>query len=108
LLKIPYIFKYFIIKYFYIIFGNITYCEKVLQIDIKMEGPYHKSQQDLSYLVKQFHFDIDLDINWRTFLQGILCLVFSLSNQYLNQDQNGNDLPNKVSLAASYGMHLSF
>jgi hypothetical protein len=27
-----------------------------------MEGPYHKSQQALPYLVNHFHFPIDLDI----------------------------------------------
>jgi hypothetical protein len=39
-----------------------------IQINIKTEGPYHKSQQDLPYLVSHFHLDIGLDIDWRTFL----------------------------------------
>jgi hypothetical protein len=62
-----------------------------------MEITYHNSQQDLPYLVSHFHFDIDL-----------LRLAFKFSNQYPNQYQNGNNLPNKVSPVDDYGMDLPF
>jgi hypothetical protein len=37
-------------------------------------------------MVWTFHFDIDLDTDWRTFSQGVLRLAFSLSNENANQD----------------------
>jgi hypothetical protein len=57
-------------------------------------------------MVWTFYFDIDLDIGWRARKQGVIIIrvAFSLSNENINQYQNGNDLPVKVSLAAYYSM----
>jgi hypothetical protein len=62
---------------------NITSCLRAstssspinIQINIKMEVLYHKSQQALPNNIFHFHFDIDLNIDWRTFSQSVILLL---------------------------------
>jgi hypothetical protein len=61
-----------------------------------MEDACHNSQQDLLNKVSHFRFDIDLDIDWRTFSQemrNILRHAFRFSNEDINQYQNGKYIP---------------